>query len=156
MPLSPWQAAADPCLRRRPSTLTGRSGPVSCGATVSFTWVLMCTRFCLYLQRVESLFPKSCGGPFCCSFSFVLGCGVSFFGGFQCLPFNSCSTTSCSFSALVGEGEHRSFYSTILNQSLLQKIPINAKYLPLLAKHSNYRSLGLYSLTFQVVCSLSQ
>ena len=35
--------------------------------------------------------------PFSCVFSFVLGCGVSFFffGGSQCLPVNGCSTASC-------------------------------------------------------------
>ena len=82
-------------------------------------------------------------------------CGILFWW-VRRLPFNGCSTASCSFSALAGEDVHRSFYSTILNQSPLQKIPINAKYLPLLAKHSNYRTLGMYSLTFQVVCSLSQ
>ena len=37
---------------------------------------------------------------FCCGFSFVLGCGVSFFGGFQCLPVDGCSMASCSFGAL--------------------------------------------------------
>ena len=50
-----------------------------------------------------------------CSFFFVFGRGVSFFGGFQC-PVNDCSTASCDFGALTGE-ECTSFYSAILNQN---------------------------------------
>ena len=57
--------------------------------------------------------------PFRCGFSFVLGCGASFFGGFQCLPVNGCSTASCNFHALAGEDECMSFYSAILISSLL-------------------------------------
>ena len=37
---------------------------------------------------------------FHCGFSFVLGCGVSFFAGFQCLPVDGCSTASCNFGAV--------------------------------------------------------
>ena len=37
--------------------------------------------------------------------------------GFQCLPVYSCSTASCDLGDLAGEDEHKSFYSTILNQS---------------------------------------
>ena len=54
--------------------------------------------------------------PFHCGFSFVLGCGVAFFGGFQCLPVDGCSTASCDFDALAGEDARTSFYSTIVNQ----------------------------------------
>ena len=50
-------------------------------------------------------------------FSFVLGCVVSFFGGFQHPPVNGCSTASCDCGAFAGENECMSFYSTILNQS---------------------------------------
>ena len=32
--------------------VTGMSGSVSCGVTGPFSWVLMCTRFCLCLLRV--------------------------------------------------------------------------------------------------------
>ena len=32
-------------------TLPGKSGSVSCGATALFSWVLVCTRFCLCLPR---------------------------------------------------------------------------------------------------------
>ena len=50
--------------------------------------------------------------PSHCSFSFVFGCGVSFlvsssvflwgifFGGFQCLPVDDCSSVSCDSSVL--------------------------------------------------------
>ena len=43
-------------------------------------------------------------------------CGT-FFGGFQCLPVNDCSTVICDFGTLTGGGEHVAFYSTILKQS---------------------------------------
>ena len=38
-------------------TLTGKSGSISCGVTALFSWVLVCTVFCL---RPKSLFPQSC------------------------------------------------------------------------------------------------
>ena len=50
-----------------------------------------------------------------CSFFFVFGCGVSFFGGFQHPPVNGCSTVSCNFGILKGGDECTSLYSTILN-----------------------------------------
>ena len=56
---------------------------------------------------------------FHCGFSFVFGCGVSFFGGFQCFPVDGCSKASCNFGALAGGDECTSFYSTILNQKPL-------------------------------------
>ena len=50
-----------PCSRPPPThtstrdswTLTGKSGPVSCGATAPFFWVLVHTKFCLYSPRVS-------------------------------------------------------------------------------------------------------
>ena len=39
-------------------TLTGKSGSVSCRATAPFSWVLVCTRFCLCPPRV--CFPVLC------------------------------------------------------------------------------------------------
>ena len=39
-------------------TLTGKSGSVSCGITVPFSWVLVHTKFCLCPPRV---FPQCCG-----------------------------------------------------------------------------------------------
>ena len=49
-------------------------------------------------------------------FSFVHGCGVSFFGGIQHSPLDSCSVVSCNFGVLAGEYEYMSFYSTILRK----------------------------------------
>ena len=42
-------------------------------------------------------------------FSFALGCRVSFFGGLQHSPVNSCSATSCNFEVLTGKEERTSF-----------------------------------------------
>ena len=39
-------------------TLMGKSGSASCGATAPFSWVLVCTRFCLCPPRVY--FPLLC------------------------------------------------------------------------------------------------
>ena len=52
-----------PCIRPLPThsatgdswTLLGKSGSVSCGVTAPFSWVLVCTRFCLCLQESISL-----------------------------------------------------------------------------------------------------
>ena len=46
-------------------TLTGKSGSVSCGVTAPFSWVLVCTRFCLY--------PPSIYSPVLCKFWQVYG-----------------------------------------------------------------------------------
>ena len=45
--------------------LTGKSGSVSCGVTPSFSWVLVCTSFCLYPPRIY--FPS----PVCSGSSMV-------------------------------------------------------------------------------------
>ena len=50
-------------------------------------------------------------------FSFVRGCGVSFFGGIQHSPLDGCSAVSCNFGVLSGEYEHTPFYSTILRKT---------------------------------------
>ena len=50
----------------------------------------------------------------CWDFPFVLGCGISFFGGIQHFSVNGCSAVCCNFRVLSGEDEHMSFYSTIL------------------------------------------
>ena len=56
--------------------------------------------------------------PSCCSFSFVLECGKSFFFfcGFQHPPVDGCSANSCNFGVLA-EDEHTSFYSAIFHGS---------------------------------------
>ena len=47
---------------------------------------------------IVPLLPSSCG------FFFVFGCGVSFFGRFQRLSVDACSTASCDSGALAGDG----------------------------------------------------
>ena len=56
--------------------------------------------------------------PSCWGFSFALGCGVYFFGGIQHPPVNGCSAPSCNFGVLAGEGEHTSFYSSVLESRI--------------------------------------
>ena len=57
---------------------------------------------------IVPLLPSHCG------FSFVFGCGVSFFGEFQCLPVDDCPAASCDSGVLARGGESTSFYSAIL------------------------------------------
>lgn len=45
-----------------------------------------------------------------CSFLFVFGCGVLFFGGSQRPPVDSCPIASCNFGALTGGDENISLY----------------------------------------------
>ena len=49
----------------------------------------------LILNVIEPLLPS------CCSFSFVLGHGVSFLGGFQHSPVDDCLAASCDFGVLM-------------------------------------------------------
>ena len=49
------QANADLHLCQRLLTLTGKFGPISCGVTAPFSWVLELTRFCLCPPRVCKL-----------------------------------------------------------------------------------------------------
>ena len=53
----------------------------------------------------------------CWGFFFALGCKVSFFGGIQHSPVDSCSAASCNFGVLA-EDERTSLYSTILEKIL--------------------------------------
>ena len=53
--------------------------------------------------------------PSCCGFSFALGHGVSFFGGFQHSPVDGCSAASFNFGVLTGEDEHMSFILLLLH-----------------------------------------
>ena len=52
-------------------------------------------------------------------FLLCLWTGVSFYSGFQHPSLDGCSTASCNFGALAGGGERMSFYSVILNQSII-------------------------------------
>ena len=55
----------------------------------------------LILNVVSPLLPS------CWGYSFALGCGISFFGGIQHSPVDSCSAVSSNFGVLT-EDEHRS------------------------------------------------
>ena len=57
------------------------------------------------------LLPPSCYG-----FFFVFGRGVSFFGGFQCPPVDSCSVAGRTSGAFAGGDELMPLYSAILNR----------------------------------------
>ena len=56
-----YSPCPQPCSRPPPThafardsrTLTGMSGSVSCGVTASISWVLVCTKFCLFPPRVH-------------------------------------------------------------------------------------------------------
>ena len=61
---------------------------------------------------IAPLLPSHCG------FSFVFGCGVSFFGEFQCLPVDDCPAASCDSGVLARGSESTCFYSTILVPNL--------------------------------------
>ena len=56
----------------------------------------------LILNMISPLLPSWWG------LSFALGCGVSFLGGIQHSPVDSCSAVSCNFGVLAGEDEHTS------------------------------------------------
>ena len=53
VPLSWWQATVNWHLCQRLPNTHSTSGSVSCGITASFSWVLVCTRFCLHHPRVS-------------------------------------------------------------------------------------------------------
>ena len=61
----------------------------------------------LILNMISPLLPSYWG------FTFALGDGVSFFGGIQHSPVNSCSAVNCNFGVLAGEEQCMSFYSTV-------------------------------------------
>ena len=52
VPPTVQQATADLRLPRDSRTLMGESGSLSCGVTAPFSWVLVCTWFCLCPPRV--------------------------------------------------------------------------------------------------------
>ena len=70
VPPSPQRAAANPHLHRRPSntkvSLVQSLGQgVGGGVTAAFPWVLVHTKFCLFVPPKNSVFvsPQSCGSP---------------------------------------------------------------------------------------------
>ena len=96
-----------------------------CGVTAPLPLVLVHTRFCLCPLSLWKVWGLSsmwlCPSYHLVKDSFVLGCGVSFFGGFQHPPVNGCSAASCDFVVLTEEDECTFFYSTIL-ESILYSI----------------------------------
>ena len=112
-PLPLWQTTVTRTSVGDIQTLKGTSGSVSEGSPGMYKvlfepsehlwWV-----WGLILNTISALLPP------CWGFSFALGCGVSFFGGIQHSPVESCSAVSCNFGALAGEDECTSFYSAIL------------------------------------------
>ena len=102
---------------------TPRLGSLTWGSEASLQWVDFCgiivLQFVIHpLSGYGIWFYCDCAPPtVSLCFSFVFGCGVSFFGEFQCLPVDDCSAVSCDYGALARGSEHTSFYSTILNQS---------------------------------------
>ena len=112
VPLSLQQVNPDPRLHRRHSNtnwnvwhhLLWRSLllPPECWGTKIYLCVLQ-----------ESL------APFLLAywgFFFVLGHGVSIFGGLRHPPIDDSSAAGCKFAVLTGEDERTSFYSAILNK----------------------------------------
>ena len=101
------QATADPYLCRRHSNSVSVGSPgahkVLFEPSERHWWV-----WDLILNAISPVLPS------CWGFSFALGHGVSFFGGIEHSPVDSCSAVSCTFGVLTGEDECTSFYSTIL------------------------------------------
>ena len=95
-------------------TLKGRSGSVSVGSLgPGVHKFLLEPSECLW--RIWGLILSAISPLLlsCWGFSFVLGCGVSFFGGISHFPVYSCSAVSCNFGVLAGEDERMSFYSAV-------------------------------------------
>ena len=101
-----------------PQTLTGRSGCLFWGSLLLSLGpdshkVLFMLSKCLWwvwgliLNVIVPLLPPSC------SFSFALGCVVSFSGGFQHFPVDGCSATSCNFGALTKDEHTCSFLPSL-------------------------------------------
>ena len=101
---------------------TPRLGSLTWGSEPSLQWVDFCG---ISVLQFVSHHPAVMGFDFIviapllsshCGFSFVFGCGVFFFGEFQCLSLNDCSAVSCDSGVLAKGSESTSFYSAILNQ----------------------------------------
>ena len=73
-----------------------------------------------------------------------LRCGMSFFGGVQHSPVNSCSLASCSFGVLAGEDECTSIYSSILLSLFLN-----------ICTHIIYTCAYIHTYTYMSTCCCS-
>ena len=117
--LTPQQATADPCLHRRPSDSHRQVWLSLLWGSLFLSLHRDAHKVCFLpsrrLWRVWRLILNTIAPLLlsCCNFSFALGCGVSFFGGFQHSPVDDCSAASCDFGVFGGEHECTSFYSTI-------------------------------------------
>ena len=139
-PLPLQQATADPHLHKRCSNIA-----LAQSLWVSGSW---CTQGLFesseHLWQVRGLILNMTSPllPSCWGFSFALGRGVSFLGGIQHFPVDSCSAASCSFGVLAGEDELTSFYFSILHFRKFKKqnlnLPHSNNYL-----HSIYMILGI-------------
>ena len=100
----------------------------------------------LILNLISSLLPSSWG------FSFAFGCGVSFFGGIQHPPVDSCLAGGCNYGVLTGD-ECRSFYSAICNAMCVVTM-----WLSTIEKHCNMFCIMLEerfsNLCFSIVHSV--
>ena len=107
-PLPLWQATADTQTHKRQVWGLSLFGVSWC--VLGFVWAeRLWWVWGLILNMISPPPP-----PFCWGFYFALGCGVSFFGGVQHSPINSCSAASCNLGVLAGEHECMSFYSFVL------------------------------------------
>ena len=106
-----WQATADPDHHRRNSN-------TALALSLWGLWIPVCTRL------VWALWGSLAGKGFilnvilplllsCWGFAFALGHGVSFFGGLQHSPVDTCSAAGYSLGDLSGEDEHTYFCSAI-------------------------------------------
>ena len=104
---------------------TPRLGSLTWGSEPSLQWVDFCG---ISVCQSVSHPPSSYGIWFCFDYApptislWLLLClwmwGI-FFGEFQCLPVDDCSAVSCDPGDFARGSERMSFYSAILNQSLL-------------------------------------
>ena len=104
---------------------TPRLGSLTWGSEPSLHWVDFCD---MSVFQFVSHPPSSCGIWFYCDCAppaislwlllFLWMWGI-FFGEFQCLPVKDCSALSCDSAVLARGSESMSFYSSILNQPLV-------------------------------------
>ena len=104
---------------------TPRFRSLTCASEPSLQWVDVCG---ISVLQFVSHPPSSYGIWFYCDCApptvslWLLLClwmwGM-FFGEFRCLPVNDCSAVTCDSSVLARGSESLSFYSAILNQSLI-------------------------------------
>ena len=112
---------------RTPAPAAGHFWPVPPQESQTQVWLSLCGvsgSWCTqvlfepskHLWRVWGLIPNMILPlpPFCWGFSFVIGCGLSFFGEIHHSPFDGCSAASCNFGVLTWEDECTSSYSTTL------------------------------------------